>query len=46
MARLNVIERRMTPFLSEPPSVRTAAGAAARRQPYAARRRENVTRFR
>ena len=26
MARLNVIERRMTRFLSEPPSVRTAAG--------------------
>jgi voltage-gated potassium channel len=25
-ARLNVIERRMTRFLSEPPSVRTAAG--------------------
>jgi voltage-gated potassium channel len=26
MARLNVIERRMTRFLKEPPSVRTAAG--------------------
>ena len=26
IARLNVIERRMTRFLSEPPSVRTAAG--------------------
>ena len=26
VARLNVIERRMTRFLSEPPSVRTAAG--------------------
>ena len=26
MARVNVIERRMTRFLSEPPSVRTAAG--------------------
>ena len=26
MARLNVIERRMTRFLREPPSVRTAAG--------------------
>ena len=26
MARLNVIERRMTKFLQEPPSVRTAAG--------------------
>jgi voltage-gated potassium channel len=26
VARLNVVERRMSRFLSEPPSVRTAAG--------------------